>query len=50
MALSFTDYRICITDIKREMDDNHGWLKPNRLKSITGTPAAEVIANEVILP
>ena len=24
-----------------------GWLKPMRLKEVTGTPAAEVIAKEI---
>ena len=34
--------------MKSEMVQSKGWLKPMRLKEVTGTPAAEVIANEII--
>lgn len=40
------DYRLCLEQIKKEMIESKGWLKPIKLKEITGTPAAELIAKE----
>ena len=47
MALTLNDYRVCIAQIEREMIESKGWLKPMKLKEITGVPAAQVIADEI---
>ena len=47
VALTFNDYRVCIAQIEREMIESKGWLKPIKLKEITGVPAAQVIAEEI---
>ena len=48
LAHTLNDYRSCVEQMKSEMVQSKGWLKPMRLKEVTGTPAAEVIANEII--
>lgn len=45
LLMAFNDYRACLAQIQNEMIMSKGWLKPMKLKEITGTPAAEVIAN-----
>ena len=47
LALCFNDYRQCIAAIQSEMIHSKGWLKPIKLKEITGTPAAELVAQEM---
>lgn len=47
LFLTFKDYRLCIAQIDKEMVELRGWLKPIKLKEITGTPAAEVISKEI---
>ena len=47
LALTFNDYRVCTAQIEKEMIELKGWLKPMKLKEITGVPAAEVIAQEM---
>lgn len=47
LYLSFNDYRVCTAQIEKEMIDLKGWLKPMKLKEITGVPAAELIAREM---
>ena len=44
---TLNDYRVCLAQIQVEMVQSRGWLKPIKLKEITGTPAAEVIAKEL---
>ena len=41
------DYRVCLAQIYHEMILSKGWLKPIKLKEITGIPAAEVLAKEL---
>ena len=41
---TLNDYRSCLAQIRAEMIESKGWLKPIKLKEITGTPAAELIA------
>ena len=47
VAHTLNDYRTCLAQIHNEMVKSKGWLKPIRLKEITGAPAAEVLANEM---
>ena len=47
LALTINDYRVCTAQIEKEMIELKGWLKPIKLKEITGTPAAEIIAQEM---
>lgn len=47
LCVSFNDYRQCVAQMQSEMIQSKGWLKPIKLKEITGTPAAEVIAKEM---
>ena len=47
VAHTLNDYRTCLAQIRSEMVQSRGWLKPIRLKEITGAPAAEVLANEM---
>ena len=44
---TLNDYRLCLAQIRQEMIESKGWLKPIKLKEITGIPAAEVIAKEL---
>ena len=45
--MTINDYRVCTAQIEKEMIELKGWLKPIKLKEITGTPAAEIIAQEM---
>lgn len=47
LAITLNDYRLCVTQMEKEMIELKGWLKPMKLKEITGVPAAEVIAQEI---
>lgn len=40
------EYRICIKQIEKELIETKGWLKPKLLLEMTGTPAAQKIAEE----
>ena len=44
--LSLLDYHNLLKGIEKELKINHGWLKPSRLKSLTGIPAAELLAKK----
>ena len=44
---TLNDYRLCLESIRKEMIESKGWLKPIKLKQITGTPAADVITKEL---
>lgn len=46
LADTLEDYRVCLAQIQQELAASKGWLKPIKLKEITGTPAAEIIAKE----
>ena len=37
---TLNDYRVCLAQIRHEMIQSKGWLKPIKLKEITGIPAA----------
>ena len=41
---ALNDYRVCIQQIQEELKMTKGWLKPAKLKEISGTPAATIIA------
>ena len=47
LLISLNDYRVCTAQIEKEMVELKGWLKPIKLKEITGIPAAELIAKEI---
>jgi hypothetical protein len=47
MGKAFNEYRILIKSIEKEIALTNGWLKPKLLLEVTGTPAAEKIANEM---
>lgn len=44
---SLLEYTSLLRQIEKEMYLNHGWLKPSRLKELTGTPAQEVLEREM---
>ena len=44
---TLNDYRVCLERIRAELIDSQGWLKPNKLKEISGIPAADLIAKEL---
>ena len=46
-ARTLNDYRVCVVQIQQEMLLSKGWLKPIKLKEITGIPAAEIIAKSL---
>jgi hypothetical protein len=41
------EYRVCIKQIEKELIETKGWLKPKLLLEVTGTPAAQKIAEEL---
>jgi len=43
---SLIEYRICLKQIEKELKISNGWLKPKLLIEVTGTPAAQRIAEE----
>ena len=47
LLVAFNDYRECLAQMHHEMIQSKGWLKPIKLKEMTGTPAAELIAKEM---
>ena len=47
VAHTLNDYRTCLAQIHSEMVNTRGWLKPIRLKQLTGASAQEVLANEM---
>ena len=44
--LSIYDMHSLWKQIKRELQITHGWLKPRTLNEMTGTPAAQILAEE----
>ncbi len=47
LAKSLIEYRLCLKQIEKELALTNGWLKPKLLLEITGTPAAEKLANDL---
>jgi len=43
---SLIEYRICLKQIEKELIVSNGWLKPKLLIEVTGTPAAQKMAEE----
>ena len=43
---SLIEYRLCLKQIEKELKISNGWLKPKLLIEVTGTPAAQRIAEE----
>jgi len=42
------EYYYVVKDLEKEMKITKGWLKPSRLIELTGTPAADILAKELV--
>lgn len=47
LGKSLIEYRQCLKQIEKELALTNGWLKPKLLLEVTGTPAAEKLANDL---
>ncbi len=43
---SLIEYKLCLKSIEKELQICNGWLKPKLLIDVTGTPAAQKMAEE----
>jgi hypothetical protein len=43
---ALVEYRFCLKQIEKELIVTNGWLKPKLLLEVTGTPAAQKMADE----
>ena len=47
LMLALYEYQLIIGQLQKEMGVNKGWLKPGRLAELAGTPAADLLRQEI---
>ncbi len=47
LLMSMLEYHYLLKEIEKELVITRGWLKPSKLKQLTGTPAADLLARKI---